>query len=301
MARKAMHSWIQEVLLDPNKEKCTHIICYHKVMNSIQEVYNQKIGNDGADPKKLAEIFLGKAENHVNDVPNSQLFYLRAYHGSETDYQQFSFRVDGGSDLGAGETEPATKEGALAQTMRHAEANFRVHSVGIGSLVTQQHTLLETTMNQLRLITQENFDSMRVVKEVMLAQIESLHATKMKEIENARNNRIMEKLTSFLPTLANTMTGEEVFPQSTADTALLETIFENVTPEQIKLLGNFLPPEVMGPLADRAAKHLEAKQKVEETAERILTAPKGKTNGKPATPNGAEGILTVEGESAEAG
>lgn len=284
--KRSIDKWIQEVLNDPNKPKCTHIICYHKVLQSIQEVYNQRIGEDGADPKRLAEIFVGKAENHVNDVPNSQLFYLRAYHGTDLDYQQFSFRVDGGSDLGAGESEPATKEGALAQTMRHTEANFKIHSIGIGSLVSQQHTLLQTTMEQLRAVTQENFDSMRVVKEVMLAQIEMHHNNSMREIDARRNNRIVEQLVKYMPTLANTMTGENIFPQETADTALLETIFEKITPEQIKLLGNFLPPEVYGPLADRAAKYLEEKKKVEESAEKVLTTRK---------PNGKSDIVDTTG------
>ena len=77
----------------------------------------------------------------------------------------------------------------------------------------------------------------------------------------------------FAPPLINTVLGKEIFPQSVADTALIDSIANHLSEEQIEMLAtsNLFPPVVWGPLAQRLDHALKKKEE-ERARVRELTS-----------------------------
>jgi hypothetical protein len=99
------------------------------------------------------------------------------------------------------------------------------------------------------------------MREVILRQVADNHTQKMTEMEYERSTAERKKLMGFIPPLVNTVTGKEIFPQATSDTALVETITESLTEEQVQQLMGILPAELAGPLANRMLQHMEKKKR----------------------------------------
>ena len=107
----------------------------------------------------------------------------------------------------------------------------------------------------------ENRELFRVVKDMLVEQAKQNHERQMEEARYQRQSEERATLMRMVPALANSVLGKEIFPQSTADTALITTAVEHLTPEQLSMLGTVLPPEVWGPLSARMTQILEEKEK----------------------------------------
>ena len=100
-----------------------------------------------------------------------------------------------------------------------------------------------------------------MILEVARKNIEENHERAMQEHRYARETAEREAMLRLLPSLANTITGREVFPQSTADTDLLEKIALSVPPEYVQAITGQLPPALAGVLMQRFAKVYEDREK----------------------------------------
>lgn len=260
--------WITEVLLDTNYGKCTAITCIHRVGTSDDEVYTIKLGETvGWKAQEMGELFMHRAKMSVQGIAGSQLFYLYAFYNGRNEPQaKFPFRIDNGSDLGNGMTEPPTNEGKAQQNMRMTEAGFQFFFKQSIEMFSLQSQALQESRAHERLLMAENRDAFSIVKELLMAQANQNHTFKLEEIKAKRSADQIDAVMRLGPAIVNSITGREVFPQSTEDTALVEGLIDNLTEEQARTMASLLPAHIMGPLAARAEKHWKAKQAAQSAA-----------------------------------
>lgn len=269
MARKTLEAWIKEAICDPDKgAPCTSLSLVFLIGVSEEEVHTTKLGV-GRDwtPKDLAQLFRGKAETHCQDMIGLQTFKLLAFYGDDLEAQsRFRFVVSGQQEDHHGVTEPPTREGRMAQDMRITEGVVKLSLSSMQTIIGQYQSMLQTVVDHNHQLQTEQRDVIELAKRLIIekAQLENEQGLKVEEFKRASKER--EKWLGLLPPLVNTVTGKEIFPQSTADSAIIDTIATNATEEQLTRLAEVLPPEVMGLVANRMKRALEAKREEHEAA-----------------------------------
>lgn len=270
MGKLTLDQWIAEALNDPEKDgRCTSIACVHRVGMSDEEVYAIKL-NEGRslDPKALAEIFLHKAKTQVQDIPGTQLFYLYAFYGDRAQPQaKLPFRINTDSELGLGTTEPPTEQGARQQGMRFSEVAFKNQQFVIEKLSGMVDTLMRHQMNAIQSV----HDATELAQRVILEKASAAHDFRMKELEYQRSTEERKMLMKYAPIAVNALMPGTI-PVESSDSALVEMVIEKLSnnPQAIQQLAGVLPPEIMGPLAQRANKYLQEKHEAEKAAAAAL-------------------------------
>ena len=283
MARITLDQWISEALTDPHKDgECTRLSCVHVLGGGGQEeVYSVTIGpnSGGLKANDLAEVFRHRAQSTVQDIPGSQLFYLFAfYHGRNEPQAKIPFRLNGEQQLAFGETEPPTVEGRTQQNMRMTEAGFQFFFRQISDMVSTQASQLNEERAHSRMLLAENRDAWDVVKNLVMAHASQQHEYRMAEIKARQGAEDRAAIMRLGPALINSLTGREVFPQATEDTALIESLIEHLKDEaEIVSLAQKLPPSVQGAFAMRAKRYLDEKHAAQSLAEKALEGRKDPT------------------------
>ena len=280
MARQTLESWINEAVNDKDKDgSCTALGLIHMTGNTEKEIHLSKLGVGGSwTPKSLSEMFRSKAESYSQDLPGVQTFQILAFFGGRNEPQAFHpFTVSGRLEHGGLATEAPTPEGKLQQRMRHEEAliqgTFRERAMLLEQnnvVLGQALSLLKQTSDALLEARKESLDASQVVKEVMLGQAEQKTAAMVQIEKYKRDTAERAKWLGMAPALVNQLFGREIFPQSTADSALIDSIADSISPEQIEKIAamGILRPEQLGMLASRMTKSLQAAR----TEESIILA-----------------------------
>ncbi len=271
---QTLDQWIREAIADDTKDgKCTSLACVHMRGDSRggqveKEVHSCRLGDKQWDPKALADMFRGKAESYAEELPGVQNFQLLAFYDNRRESGAAKpFRANGYLDVGGLGTESPTGQGLTQQAMRHMEVLMQTVTRQTANLFeTSNRTieLLSQTNHQLRV---ENRDSFEVIKEMLMAQANNRHLHKMEELQYARDSAERKDLIRAAPALINSLTGKEVFPQATADTALVEMLIDSLAnggEETIsKLAGLNLPAKVIGALGARFSEGMRQRQLAE--------------------------------------
>jgi len=268
-----MDSWIAEALTDPDKEprKCSMISLVHMVGQIQKEIHSTSFkGGRSWTAEQLATMFNGKAQTYCQDIPGVQSFQLLAFYGESTTAEAFfPFMVNVSTEFNGLATEAPTDTGQKQQTMRHNEMLLQ-------QVYRRQQTLDEFSTRLISMqagiiqnLTQENRDAFTIVKEMLMERALSDHKHKMDQLQFERETTERKKWLSFAPPLLNTLLGRELFPQGTADTALVESIADSLTQEDIMKLASSLKPELWGPLAARMHAYMEKKSKEDEQLKQI--------------------------------
>lgn len=276
----ALIGWIREVMADQHDGKfCSAIACTHKEGNQDTEVYSVKFSDDKTwDAKDLAELFSRKAESHVAEIPGTQLFFLYAFYGDGGEPKgRRAFRINNNDvEFGYGGTEPPTPQGGLMQSMRHSENAYQFSMRHTQYLMDKQYGMIEMLVRQNTVLMRENVDALQVAKLTLLERAQ-FEAERMKE--EGKKQMGLEFL-KLLPPLVNKALGREVFPQSTADTKLIETVISKLGENDMEKLAGILPPELMGLIAARGAQYFEEKNRARALAESAVLSKKQVGNGQ---------------------
>lgn len=276
--KKTLASWIREAMADQDKDgQCSMISLVHMVGQQQKEIHTTKFGPGKQwNENELADMFRNKAETYCQEIPGMQTFQLLAFYGGRTEPEAFMpFVVNVNQDTGGLATEPPTEQGKTQQSMRHTEMLLQ-------QVYRRQQTLDEFTMSMItRLggmverLTEENHDAYNIVKEMLMQKALDDHNRKMDQLRFERETQERKKWMSYAPPLVNMILGREVFPQSTADTALVESIAESLNEEDITKLAGSLKPELWGPLAHRMHQFMLKKKKEQADLEaaRALMSP----------------------------
>lgn len=259
MAKKvSLEGWIREAVLDPDKNApCSMLSLVHH--GSVKkDLHSVRLGGTTTrTPGELAQLFEGKARTFCQELSGVQQLELLAFYGDTVEPQAFHpFKVTGSLEFSTGgsgtlETEGPTERGLAGQAMRHSEAIMQFGLRSMAMVTEMQGELIAVQAQQIRSLMAENGDAVKLVKDALLEKALVSHDRQMAEIAAADKANMKAALMRYAPALLNTLTGREVFPQQTADTALIETIASKVAPEQLAMIANFLPAEVSGPLLAR--------------------------------------------------
>jgi hypothetical protein len=264
---KTLEAWIREALTDTDKDKeCTALACIHKkIEGGTKEVHTVKLTGKTHEPGKLAELFRGKAEAFSQDMGGIQKFELQAFYGTNEVQASHGFTIiDGELHVGADRVHKETPDGPgiVAQAMRHAEKAYElatglIQQVAVTSIQREE----KFTIREERLQTEVS-DAYIIIRDMLMDKIKQDHAMIMQRLEYERTSQERKRLLDLAPALANTVAGRELFPQSTADTALLDALADKVKPEFIENLVTMgvITPELAGPLSIRLTEAINKKE-----------------------------------------
>ncbi len=290
MARQTLEGWLLEAMTDEEKGmvenpetkaqepvKCYRIALMHLTGLVLNEVHTIDFGAKSWTPKELEKLFRGKAESFAQDLPGAQTFKLLAFYGTSAEPQAaHPFLIEGQTEHPGITTEGPNGTGVVQQAMRHLESRIsmadKAAQVAFQNIAQASNAwagVAQMMAGQVVTLTKENNEVMTLFKQMTIEKAAADHSNKMAQLEFERKTAERRKLMTFVPVLANTVAGREVFPQSTADTALVEAIIDKFSLEEIAKLGMLLPPEVMGPLSARAEKRLKEQRQLREEAEVI--------------------------------
>lgn len=283
MARKSLAKIIDEALVDPEKDgRISAISLVHMVGQQRQEVYTIKIGaTSNLDGAALEKLLKGKAETHAQDMDTVQSFCLLFFYGgknTEQGIQLFKVLPTVNPETAGLSTEAPTAEGRMQQKMRWDDAlqmqvyrrqqTMDDHSI---RMLEQQDKMLMRSQSMLEKVMADNMEAFTIVKELLNERAMGQHNHAMEQAKFHRETEERQKLLKFAPVLINTILGKEIFPQSVADTALIETLAENVDENMIAKLAEVgIPQELMGPLAARVMKAMDDKEKRDTAAKKVL-------------------------------
>lgn len=258
--RKTLEAWIHEALTDSDKEgPATAISLVHLIGTSDREVHSKRLG-PGENVQSLAGMLRGKAETYSQDMMGVQQFSVLVFYGKAEPEARFLLPINGETSYSGLATEPPTKEGQTMQGMRHVEMVIQLAYQQSSALHNAMARMLELMSNREARLVEENHEAYTIVKDVLLQKAQDDSDRRMKELEYARSTDERKKWLGFMPALVNQLLGREIFPQSTADTALVESIADSITEEQIAKLAGAVPPQLMGPLASRMQEYMTKKE-----------------------------------------
>lgn len=271
MARKTMQAWIQEALTDEDKEgKCTALVLVHFVGSTEREIHAVKFGGRQWTAKDLANLFRGKAETYSQDLTGVQEFCLLGFYNKGEPEARFPFRINGENDYGGLSTEGPTGTGLVQQAMRHTEAMVQACFRANASMHDNQAAMISSLSNMLQRTFQERNEAYELVTKLTLSITQGQHDGRMKELEFKRSSDERREMMRMLPALANTITGKEVFPQETADSALIDALIESLDEKGIETLASVVPKHLWGAMASRMLPVLERKKAQRDNDARIL-------------------------------
>lgn len=261
-----LEAWIQTARIDTDKDgPCTAFALVHKP--SDKELHFVQLGGSpGRSDEELARVFLQVAQGYADGMSGVQSFEMLAFYGSSGDrpnepqaYQPF--QLTGKTEFEGGATEAPDERGMKAQGMRHLESAMGLAFRNIETMHRASHELMRDMGIENRELRTENRSMFALMKELLVEREKLSHDYQMKQLEYSRSSEERAMWLKMAPPLVNSVMGKDVFPVSTADTALIEAAVEHLTPEKLQMLSAVLPPAVWGPLATRMQEILEEKEK----------------------------------------
>lgn len=277
MAKKvSMSAWIRECMTDSDKDGSLSMLALvYMVAGGMQqrEIHTTKFAAGKSwSPDDLERMFQGKADTYTQDMPGTHDFQLMAFYGGrDTPQSYFPFRrvTQHDTDATGMMTEPPTPEGRMRQGMRWQDMQLSQVYERQRQLDSYSLSVISHQQQQITSLMRENRDAFEIVKDVLMKQALDSHGRQMEQLKFERASAERSKWITFLPALVNTVLGREVFPQATEDTALVESIADSLTEEDIMKLATTIKPELMGPLAARMQKYLVKKQAEEHARKQM--------------------------------
>jgi hypothetical protein len=256
-----LETWIQGARIDQDKDgPCTGFALAHRPTDK-ELHFVQLGGSPGRTDAELANVFLGVAQSYADGTSGVQSFELMAFYGRNEPEAFKPFQISGKTEFEGGATEPPDKTGQTAQGMRLTEMLVQGSFRAIETMHRASRDMMQDMGAENRDLRGENREMFKVLKELLIEREKLAHDRQMEEMQYKRQSEERAMWLKMAPPLVNSVMGKEVFPVSTADTALITAAVEHLSQEQLQLLSGVLPPEVWGPLATRMQQILEEKEK----------------------------------------
>lgn len=273
--------WIANALTDDTKvDSCTSLLLVQCVGDQERELQNTVFGAKAWTADSLAEMMEGIAKGFCQDFPGLHIFQLKAFYGGRTNPEALHpFQIHSKGKAGMSLfSDEASDKGMTRQKMGQENDLHRAYMGGMQilqenslKLITMQGIMLERSYNREAQLVNENREAFDIVKDVLSKQAMSQHDNKMKEMAFQRSSEFRKKLMTVMPALVNQIFGKEIFPQSTSDTALVETIADSIKTEDVGKLMEIIPPELSGILFARLHAHTKKKNDEAEEAARAFS------------------------------
>jgi hypothetical protein len=303
--------WIKRVLSDPiilraetdKPRRCTMLALLHVTGGRHDEVQSLKLGSKSWEPKGLADMFNGIADEHAAGLASSESgsgqesYRLVAFYDDMPDLEQNPLplmRKTGASMLGeegtAIVTEPPNARGETGQNMRERSAWMNFILEKDARLYGTMVNVIDRLSARLGTVERENQDAFTLAKEMILEKAADSHDQRMRELAFERSSEERARVMKALPPLVNRVFGKEIFPTSTVDSTLIESLVESLDEKTmsrvVEAVLPVLPPETATLLMARFGDiQLEFNRRKAEAAKRAASKANanGNGNGAPKT------------------
>lgn len=276
--RNPIAEWLRFAINDPELitvSPCTMLALVRTDKGVEEEVYSSTLEGSKWTPEELADKFYQIAKENCKDEPGVEHRYrMLAFYGNNEPKSHKGFALSPYGETVDYLNEAPDNRGAQAQGMRLLE------TMAQGTFAILKHTTAQIAAENSEL-RKENRDMFGVMKEMMIEMANNAHRVRMEEMAYDRATSERKILMGFAPALINNLLGKDIFPQSTSDTALINTIADNITEEQIQKLANSaegLPATVWGPLAMRIHTAMKEKRELKDKIKVNLKLVQGSKN-----------------------
>ena len=287
--RQSIAEWLQQAVDDDQKGgECYALAVVHLTDGGAgqREVDRMALPAE-MTIREIGARFEQRVEQHVYDLPGHQAFRLYAFYGaSKEPGAEFPFARSGTLQFPANVTEAATKEGLLAQTMRHHENMSNHYLAGQKELIlgfaqlareaVNHNQALATETEQLR---RELADARKILDESASSHERTAHEITERQRKEERDDLMRRKFMEWAPALINTITGKKVFPETTEDTSIVNGLLDSMGPEHISMLIGVLQntnPTAAGIVSARANEIFKKRKELAESrgeVKQLLAAP----------------------------
>jgi hypothetical protein len=261
------------VRVTANAEADNPITAYallHEKGSTRKQIHYTKLGGKFMKPNELAEMYFEVAKTYCKEMETTQWFELGAIYSGESPEAFQPFKIDPQTEHKS--IEESNEKGMVRTGQRMLsdlhnsvlERQLQLDNA-YSTILLRQNQIIQTFGERIEGLAHENAEAFNVVKQLVSDKVLSNNEHQMKVIQANQSAEERRKFIQLVPPLVNTVMGREIFPQSTSDTALIDTIAENLKEEHIKqLMGLTLPPEIMGVLMNRLNEAAEKKEKREQ-------------------------------------
>jgi hypothetical protein len=278
---------VDKVKLDGSPASCIGFSLVH-VAGTVagggieKEIHAVNIGGkkfDDAAVSQLAETLYGTAQTDAQNLTGSQQYIIYAIYeeqGAGPPKARYPLRINGHIVNSPGDvsTEAPTEEGRRMQRMRHDEGYSQMLTVGLANLINQQNAFITIQNQALIEKTRENINLMEATNRLLVERVTMDREHELKVLTAQRNQALIEGAVKLAPALMNQITGREIVPQATADTAIIEAVAEALsdpeTMQQALPLVAKLPAAAQGVLMSRLQQVAEAKKTAEDRVRNAL-------------------------------
>lgn len=269
--KQTLGSWITEAMVDEDKGAMirgfTVVHCYGE---SEREIHTVVFGDRQYDPNDLAKMLRHKADTFCQELSGVQSCAVLAFYGNSKEPEaRYNFKISGLTAHDGDGTEAPDGKGLTQQGMRHLEVATQMMLRQTAIVMDAANEMNSRLMKRLETAEEENREAYMIVKELVLEKNNNHHKLVMEQKAFDRSSKEREKWLAFAPTLINTILNREVFPQSVADSSLIDAVADALSPADIQKIAGVLPPTLWGPLAARFEKVIKEKTEV-LTAEKQL-------------------------------
>ena len=277
--RDEIRNWLAEVLSEVNEQgSCAFVSLLHFDGHGREtELFLMKAGSGKwGNADEMGDSFHRFAERHARGLPGAQQFKLHAGFGSSTTALRFlPFGLAGALSFGALPggglaSEAPTPVGQVSQGMRMGEIVVQGMIGQINPTFRVQSDLISMLMHYLKDSESDKRELWIACKNLLMELQKEKHADKMRELMAARMTEFGKHLITLAPAIINMMADREVFPLSTADTAILDFIASVSSPADMAMMQQALMSkgeggkEIAVTLTDRFNKYHQ--RKAEEAA-----------------------------------
>jgi hypothetical protein len=282
---QAIAKWLVECMSDEilnpttnTKMTLAYIAMCHQP--SDKEVYTHSFKGKSLDPAailSIAETIHGRAESDAEGLNGRQTYMLYAFYdgmnGAWTRRKPLQTNGRIINEHGDHSTEPANQEGRMAQRMRHDEGYSQILTTAMANTL-QQAIGFGAVMAQRVVESEERNGVMFMKMQELLMEISMQNREEdRKRIEYERNTMLMGQAMKMAPMALNVLSGREIVPQSTADTALLEALADAIDEKTMPALAPILekmPTAVQGLVFARLQEIVEKKKAGEKRVSEAL-------------------------------
>lgn len=273
----SLSAWLEETLADTDRVEAASIISiwHRKHEGGTREVKSIALKGKTFESASLAKTIQGTCETFAQEMPGINQFEIHVHYDPKSSPAIHTISIADGEMLQGGRSrnvkEGADAAGLVAQAMRHMEKSQEL-------LVTlvQQGTITSLQREQAAYLAAEKLrnevnDAYEIVRQVMMERGKEAHDMRMEELKFAKSLDERKRIMELMPALANTVSGREIFPQSVADSKLIEALALKVPPKLLEQLATsgMVDPEVMGPLMARFDEVVRQKKAEEEAIKKL--------------------------------
>jgi hypothetical protein len=274
-SKKTIERWIMDRLSDPDKDGALTSLILEKVIGTNGTVLHSKnIGQNPVNAPDLGRMFYDIAQTDCQDLTGNHTYRLSAFYSNRNQPEAFyNFTLAGQQDPEFMSSESPTREGFLTHGLNYATRtmNKALEQMTISAEINNETMRIQQTMNSRLMV--ENHSAYEMMKDLLLERAMRENAQKFEEIKYARSSAERKEWLGMLMPVVNRVTGREVFPYNSEDSAIMKQI-ANLSEEKLMQLAGVLQdnPKLLALVAARLEQLVEGEGKTPKQREERLAS-----------------------------